>query len=578
MHRQFCSALVLSVVLTGCDSGGANNQRTLDSAAATPAQLTSERWETFATSFVDDTLRLLPHLAVGRGRHEYDGVQTDYSPRGLAAREALYERALEVSARFSGLTAQQRYDRELLQWYARRALFLMREQQTHRRNVTTYFGALSPDIYVSRDYAPLDVRMRALVKHTQGVPNLLRQMRENLETPLPAPHIDRALGFFGGLIPFFEDTIPEIFVDVSDAQLHAALDEASAAAIHAFRDTLIWLREQQLNATDSFRLGADLFERRLQLVEYVDLDIAAFKAKGEADLARNLDTLRAACDEVEAGIELPTCVERVEAVKPEGGAVAGARAQLASLRAFMLEQDLVGIPSEDEARVEAAPPHRRSNSAYINLRGPYEGPEVASTYYIAPPDPTWSAAERAAYIPGKAGLQSTSVHEVWPGHFLHNLYIAAAPSEARQVLRSGGFSEGWAHYAEELMIEAGLGKDDPFIRIGQVAKALLRNVRYLCAVGMHAEQMTQAECEQMFLDVGFQDPGNARQQAARGTYDPGYYSYTLHKLLIRELREQWTAQRGGRRAWRAFHEALLALGSPPTGLAAAHLLAPGQGQ
>ena len=571
--RRVLGLSLLTVLCAACE--GASQPDSTDAtdgssavAAITPS---STQWESFAEQFVTKSLALMPHLAVSRGLHEYDGVQTDYSASAIAARIEHFTDAIQRAQAFTDLTAAQRYDRDLLVWFARRALFGLQDERSHQRSISSYFGAVSPDIYVSREYAPLAARLQALIKHTRGLPNLLSQMRSNLQTPLPAPHIDRALGYFGGLVGFYEDIIPEVFAAVDDARAHAQLDEASLAAVHALRNTLVWLQDQQAQATDSFRLGRALFEQRLRIVEGVDLDAAAFKAKGEADLARNLRALRAACDDIDPAADLTSCVGQVAAIKPEGGAVSGARAQLASIRAFMLEQNLVGVPSDDEARVAAAPPHRRGNSAYISLRGPFEGPEVPSTYYIAPPDPSWTAAERAAYVPGKAGLLFTSIHEVWPGHFLHNLYITSAPSMARRVLRSGGFMEGWAHYTEELMIEAGIGTDDPTLRVGQITQALLRNVRYLCSVGMHVENMAQSECEAMFRDKSFRDPGNARQQAARGTYDPGYYSYTLHKLLIRDLREQWTASRGGRKAWRAFHDALLALGAPPTGLAARHL-------
>ena len=530
-----------------------------------------QSWDEFADTFVSDTLRLTPHLAVSRGLHQYDGVQTDFGARGIAERVAHYERALQRSQRYTSLNPQQAYDRDLLRWYAQRQLFSLQEEKRHVRSITSYFGAISPDVYVSRHYASLTTRMQSLVKHTQGLPNLLEQMRENLHTPLPAPHIERALAYFGGLIPFYEDTVPEVFDAIDDTALQQRLDDAVAPALHAFRETLVWLQAQQPDARDTFRLGRKLFERRLQVVEGVDIDADAFQARGEADLERNLTALRAACDDIDADLSLTACVASVAAIKPEGGAVAGARAQLASIRAFMLEQDLVGIPSDEQALVAAAPPHRRGNSAYISLRGPFEGPEVPSTYYIAPPDPRWTAQERAAYVPGKAGLLFTSIHEVWPGHFLHNLYITSAPSVVRRVLRSGGFMEGWAHYAEELMLEAGIGAGDPAIRVGQLTNALLRNVRYLCSVGMHVNNMAQSDCEAMFREKSFRDPGNARQQAARGTYDVGYYSYTLHKLLIRDLRDEWTRERGGRAGWRDFHEALLALGAPPTGIAAAHM-------
>ena len=189
-----------------------------------------------------------------------------------------------------------------------------------------------------------------------------------------------------------------------------------------------------------------------------------------------------------------------------------------------------------------------------------------STYYVAPPDPSWTPKERADYIPGVADLLFTSVHEVWPGHFLQFLHANRSPSKFGQVFVGYAFAEGWAHYAEEMMWESGLGNGDPETHIGQLLNALLRNVRFLSAIGMHTKGMTVAESERMFREQGYQDAGTARQQAARGTFDPEYLDYTMGKLMIRKLRSDWTATRGGPTAWKAFHDAFLAYGGPPVPL------------
>jgi uncharacterized protein (DUF885 family) len=259
--------------------------------------------------------------------------------------------------------------------------------------------------------------------------------------------------------------------------------------------------------------------------------------------------------------------------------VARARAQLTELRAFVVANDVVGIPGPEEARVEEAPPYNRANSAYISIPGPYEH-GLPSTYYVAPPDPTWSEAERAAYVPGEADLLFTSVHEVWPGHFLQFLYSNRNPSKIASLFVGYGFAEGWAHYTEEMMWEMGLGKGDPEIHIGQLTNALLRDVRLLSAIGLHTGGMTVEESEQLFLESAFQDPGNARQQAARGTYDPAYLNYTLGKLMIRKLRSDWLARqpqaegRDPHAGWRAFHDAFLAYAGPPIPLVRRQLLGP----
>jgi uncharacterized protein (DUF885 family) len=212
--------------------------------------------------------------------------------------------------------------------------------------------------------------------------------------------------------------------------------------------------------------------------------------------------------------------------------------------------------------VDEAPPYQRWNFAYIVIPGPYEK-GLPSTYYISPPDPKWPAAEQKAYLPGRSSLLFTSAHEVWPGHFLQFLHSNRAPSKFAQVFQTYAFVEGWAHYAEEMMYDAGLDADDPSIHVGQLTEALLRNVRFLSAIGLHTGRMSVAESKKMFRESAFADAGNAGQQAARGTFDPAYLNYTLGKLMIRKLRDDWTASRGGRSAWRDFHDQFLRYGGPP---------------
>jgi uncharacterized protein (DUF885 family) len=248
--------------------------------------------------------------------------------------------------------------------------------------------------------------------------------------------------------------------------------------------------------------------------------------------------------------------------KPTGGAVEGARQQLTGLKQFLLDKQVVTIPGDEQARVAEAPPYNRANSAYIDIPGPYEK-GLPATYYIAPPDPKWSEKERRDYIPGRADLLFTSVHEVWPGHFLQFLHSNRSGSIVGRVFVGYAFSEGWAHYAEEMMWEMDFGNGDPETHIGQLSNALLRNVRFLSAIGLHTHGMTVAESERMFRESAFQDPGTARQQAARGTYDPAYLNYTMGKLMIRKLREEWSASRGGRAAWHDFHDQILSYGGPP---------------
>ncbi|MEO5565591.1 MAG: DUF885 domain-containing protein, partial [Luteimonas sp.] len=430
---------------------------------------------------------------------------------------------------------------------------------------------LSPSMYLTRPYAPLAQRMAAFVTYQEALPNAITQIKGNFKLPLPASYIDLGVNSFAGYSSFFKTDVPAIFAEVKDDALQARFKASNDAAIKATQDMADWLKAQAPGATQDFAMGPEKFAKMLHATELVDIPLDQLKATGEADLARNLAALKAACDQFAPGKSLPACVAKESADKPVGGAVEGARAQLASLRQFIVDKDLVSIPGTEQALAEEAPPFNRWNFAYIEIPGPYEK-GLPSVYYIAPPDPNWSKSDQQAYVPGKAALLFVSAHEVWPGHFLQFLHANRADWKFGQLFVGYAFAEGWAHYCEEMMFDAGVEGATPEVHIGQLTNALLRDVRFISAIGLHTGGMTMAESEQLFKDKAFQDPGNARQQAARGTYDPAYLNYTMGKLMIMQLRQDWVAAHPGPGSLKAFHDQLLSYGGPPIPLVRAQML------
>jgi uncharacterized protein (DUF885 family) len=379
---------------------------------------------------------------------------------------------------------------------------------------------------------------------------------------MPLSFVDYGIAGFNGFAEYYRGDVRTAFAAVEDPALQAELAGVVETAAAAMTDTAAWLEGQRATATQDFALGAERFARMLEQTEGVTVSLDELEAMGRADLKRNQDALRSACGQFAPGAALGECMQRMDAAKSPLGPVAEARTQLPTLKQFLIDTDLVSIPGTEEALVEEAPPYASQNAAYIDIAGPYET-GMPSVYYIAPPDPSWTAAEQAAYIPGGKNLLFTSVHEVWPGHFLNFLHANRSPSLFGRVFVGYAFAEGWGHYAEELVWEAGFESDTPETHIGQLSNALLRNCRYLSAIGLHARGMTQEQSRALFRSECFQDEGTARQQSARGTYDPAYLNYTLGKLMIRKLRDDWTATRGGRQAWKAFHDAFLSYGGPP---------------
>jgi uncharacterized protein (DUF885 family) len=232
------------------------------------------------------------------------------------------------------------------------------------------------------------------------------------------------------------------------------------------------------------------------------------------------------------------------------------------MRAFVIEKKLASIPSDDVALVRATPPFRRWNTASLDRPGPFEARRLPAFYYITPPDPAWPPDQQRAYIPPRADLLFTTIHEVWPGHFLHDLHIRKHPSKVLQSFCTDTTMEGWAHYAEEMMFDEGAAGASPRARIGMLKKALLRNARFLVALGEHARGMSIDEARAVFEGKGFVDPAGARQQAIRGTFDPMFLAYTVGKIVIRELRDEWMS-RHPKATLGEFHDAFLSYACTP---------------
>ena len=571
--RLFLATSVLVALLAGCKQPAAP-ATDIAAVPATAAPATGDAtWQPAVDDFISGFFQHFPTWGANAGKHEFDGKLPDFSPQGLKANIDWLHAQRD---RFSGfgqdnLDATQGFQRDYVLAVIDAQLFWLEDSGFANNNPGFYTGDLSPSMYLTRPYAPLPQRMAAFVTYQEALPKAIEQIRGNFKTPLPATYIDLGANSFGGYASFFRDQVPAVFAEVKDDALQARFKASNAAAVEATQEMADWFAAQKPKATQDFALGAEKFSKMLYATERVDLPLDQLKAIGEADLQRNLDALKAACDQFAAGQAIKDCIARVDSHKPEGGAVEGARRQLVGLRQFILDKDLVTVPGTEEAKVDEAPPFNRWNFAYIEIPGPYEK-NLPSVYYIAPPDPKWPKVERDAYVPGQADLLFTSAHEVWPGHFLQFLHANRAKWSFGQLFVGYAYAEGWAHYAEEMMFDAGVEGATPEVHIGQLTNALLRDVRYLSAIGLHTGGMTVAQSEQMFKDKAYQDPGNARQQAARGTYDPAYLNYTMGKLMIMQLRQDWTADHGGREGWKAFHDQFLSYGGPPIPLVRGQML------
>ncbi|HEV7233871.1 MAG TPA: DUF885 domain-containing protein [Sphingorhabdus sp.] len=556
-HLMIAASVAALTLTSACKDAGSSD-------AASIVAADTSAWGKYMAGFLDGYFKVAPTLGVGQGRHEFDGQLPDWSSEGLKAMIDYRKKAIADAQAVpeADLTDAQKFERDYLVKSMEGELFFLEDVQGQYSNPGFYIGALDPNVYIARPYADATTRMKAFITYANNVPKAAEQIRGNLKLPLPATFLKLGQAGFNGFAEYYTGDAKKAFAEVKDEALQKQFDEAAAKAATAMKDLATHIGSKP--AVDGgYALGADKFAKMVLKTEGVNVSLDELEAIGRADLKANQDALAKACATYAPGATMQDCMNKMGANKAADGPVAEARRQLPPLKQFLIDKDIVSIPGTEEAKVEESPPYNRQNSAYIDIPGPYEK-GLPSVYYISPPDPTWDKATQDGFVPGKYDLLGTSVHEVWPGHFLNFLHANRSKSIFGRIFVGYAFAEGWAHYTEEMMMDAGLGetvgKDAAEMKIGQLSNALLRNCRYLSAIGLHARGMTVAQSEELFKTECYQDAGNSKQQAARGTYDPGYLNYTMGKLMIRKLRDDWT--KGDRTKWKAFHDEFLSYGGP----------------
>ena len=213
-----------------------------------------------------------------------------------------------------------------------------------------------------------------------------------------------------------------------------------------------------------------------------------------------------------------------------GELVTMARDQLEALKTFLERQSLVTIPVGEPVTVAPTPEFYRWSFASMWTPGPFESKPTRAYYYLTDADASWTIERQDEYLRdyNTPTLWSISIHEVYPGHFLHYQHLRRVDSKVRKsmMFAPASFVEGWAHYCEQMMVEAGFERQNPGIKLGQLAEALIRLVRVIVGIKLHTEDMSVEQGVRMFRDEAFLEESSARREAERGTFDPTYLVYS----------------------------------------------------
>jgi uncharacterized protein (DUF885 family) len=507
---------------------------------------------------------LQPSTGRVAGLHEHDGKVADVTKAGIEARIAtLREMKAELATLGPAANDDETLDRKILAQMIEQDLFELVDVQTWRTRPAFYSELFSVDDYIVRDYAPLPVRAQAMLDHLRAARAKVSSIRANLASPLSQPVVKTAIDIYRGFSEYLRGDVQTFLDKVADEAVKkeakalalAQADEADAIAKH--------LESVELPKADqSHVLGRERYEALLRAQEALTTPIEELEKMAEEDLQRN----KAAYEALQkSGVQKtrPPAADLLEA----------ARKVTSSSKAFIVERAIVTLPTQPNVEVAETPPFQRWNSAFLNGAGAFDRPDLTAYYYITLPDPKWPAKEQEEYVMSRGEIVSTTVHEVFPGHYLQGLWQQKAPTFMQKVAWSYSFGEGWAHYVEQMMVEEGFEKDSPETKLGQLSDALLRNCRFVASIGIHVRGWSVDDAKKRFMDDCKQDEAGSRQQAVRGTFDPGYFAYTLGKLQILALREEAKKKLGDKFQLRAFHDALLAHGAPPVPLIRDRVLA-----
>ncbi len=537
----------------------------------------SARLAVLVERVLDERWKFSPAEAASSGIHSYDGILLPVTLGSIRVRVAELRAAQADGETIApdGLSPQELFDKDLLLLGLRHEIWELTENLSFRRDPMVLMWPLEATAYMDRNYAPIEQRMASMAKLLRAVPAYLDSVRDLLQPPFAKPVLGQAIEAYSGVAGYYRGDVTE-FAD-ANLPIVAGVEVMRAAedAAEAIDVMVAYLRSQESTANDDFAIGADRYATMLSLGEMVNIPLAQIEAVGERELARHQALVREAAERIAPGKSLADAIAIVTKDHPAADKLIDeTREMLEEIRSFTIDHDIASVVSEVRAAVRETPAFMRWAFAAMDGPGPFEEVATESFYYVTPAETYWSVEQTEQWLSnfGYATLKIISIHETYPGHYVHFLRHAQAPSAVSKVFGAYSFWEGWAHYCEEMFLEAGYGNGDPKLQLAMAQEALVRVCRLLCSLRMHTRGQTLAESERFFQGQAFMEELPAKTEALRGTFDPGYLNYTLGKMLIYKLRADWQAEQGSAYSLKAFHDELLSHGGPPVLLLRKYML------
>ncbi len=519
--------------------------------------------------FVDDYLSFLyevhPTGATMDGVHVHDDLIEDYRRPAIdthLSALAGFGRRLD-SIPVHGLPALEQIEHQIVSSNIRARQFELEAVRSWERNPHVYADTLASSLAAQSifTYAPETERARRVLSKLRQVPRLVQAARDNIKEP-PAIFVKVGIDTWRGAMSFIDADLPRAFANVDDMHLLGDLADACGEAVQTIGAYVTDLENDiRPKAKGTFRLGRDRFEQKLRLEEGITLPIDRLLAIATRELAATQEEFRQLAGRLNGGDPIAAWHKAKRKHPAAGALLATAREQLDELHTFLSRSPVMSLPDSGTITVAPTPEFFRWSSASMWTPGPFESKPSRAMYYLTDVDAKWEDDRKGEHLLdfNLPTLWAISIHEVYPGHFLHYQFLKKVTSKVRKstMFAPASYMEGWAHYCEQMMIEAGFGRGDHTLKLGQLAESLVRLARFVVGIRLHTEDWSVEQGVRFFMDEAFLEESSARREAERGTFDPTYLVYSAGKLMLLKLRHDWYEEQGGKPSLRSFHDTLL---------------------
>ena len=533
-------------------------------------------FEKLSEEYLKGYLTWRPQTGTYLGLHEYDGKITDYSKASIDAELA---RLKEYDQKFAevdsaSLSKKKYYDLQMLKLAVKNEIFGIEDLHYFTQNPMAYAGAIDVNIYIKRNFAPIEQQIKSIIAIENEAPKIFAAAKANLVDSLSKPHTELAISIAKGSASFLEKDLLVALKDVKDTALMKIFNEANKKAIDAINDYAAFLEKEKLPKVHThYAIGVENYKKMLLYGEGITMSPDEILAIGIKELAKEQAAFDAAAKIINPNKKPIDVYNEMQKEHPTAAnLIPDAKKHLEDIRQFLIDKKIITMPSEVRVKVEETLPYlRETSTASMDTPGPFEEKATEAYYYITPVNMKWTPSQQEDWLMqfNYYGTDIVSIHEAYPGHYTQFLHLNASDaSKIQKIFGSYAFIEGWAHYTEKMLVEAGFAQDGDSIRaakyrLAQSGEALLRLCRLYVSINTHCHGMKLDDATKFFMDNWHQGEKSSSQEALRGTFDPGYLFYTLGKLQILKLREDYKKQEGDNYSLQKFNDAMTDNGMPP---------------